>query len=49
MDHTFETVPSQREGMQRFLSNQPPGEFNPAILAEMQAWLDKILKQDKKT
>lgn len=48
MDHGFETVASQREGMQRFLSNQPPGEFNPAILAEMQSWLDKILKQDKK-
>lgn len=48
MDHGFEIVPSQRQGMQRFMSNQPPGEFNPAILAEMQSWLDKILKQDKK-
>lgn len=48
MDHSFETVASQREGMQRFLANQPPGEFNAAILGEMQSWLDKILKQDKK-
>jgi alpha-beta hydrolase superfamily lysophospholipase len=48
MDHSFETVPSQREGMQRFLSNQPPGDFNPAILAQMQSWLDEILKRDKK-
>ncbi len=49
MDHGFESVPSQREGMQRYLNNQPPGEFNLAVLAEMQRWLDEVVKRSTRS
>lgn len=45
MDHGFAKVVSQADAFNRARNSEPAGEFNKAVLAEIEKWLAEIIKQ----